>query len=176
MNCCFAKQIHIHGENIRFYILSVRHFTKKLYTPCIHRHGYRTIFFFNILSCCLNFEWIVASPNKYICMVSHTMCSVFHYETYVGISPYRTLAVVLGEMYVSYVMCDLIVWESTNVVHFSCDMGKYSTCSMKKVPAYRLTPYSWNECCIFPYRTQMNTDCISRTFVFQLEIIIKKMS
>ena len=48
---------------------------------------------------------------------------------YIGISPYHTLVVglVLTEMYGSYVMCDLVVWENTNIVHFSCDMGKYSS-------------------------------------------------
>ena len=52
-----------------------------------------------------------------------------HYETYIGISPYRTLAVVeLQSIWQLYIICDLIVWENTNVVHFSCDMGKYSTC------------------------------------------------
>ena len=32
----------------------------------------------------------------------------------------------------NYVMCDLIVWENTNVVHFSCVVWKYSTCLMRK--------------------------------------------
>ena len=36
-------------------------------------------------------------------------------------------------IYGSYIICDLIVWENTNGVHFSCDMGKYSTCPMDKV-------------------------------------------
>ena len=49
---------------------------------------------------------------------SHTLGSDFHYETYVGISPYRTLAVLWIALYGSYVMCDLIVWENTNVVLF----------------------------------------------------------
>ena len=31
-------------------------------------------------------------------LISHTLCSGFHYETYIGISPYRTLAVVLTEI------------------------------------------------------------------------------
>ena len=64
-------------------------------------------------------------------------------------------------IYGSYVISDVIVLENTNVVHFSCDMGKYSTCPMNKVFAWRLTPYSLDECCIFPYRTQMTTVCIS---------------
>ena len=56
--------------------------------------------------------------------LSHTLCCGFHYETYIGISPYHTLAVVCTGMYGSYVMCDLIVWENTNVVNFSCDKRK----------------------------------------------------
>ena len=79
--------------------------------------------------------WIICHESFNNChnYSSHNLCSGFHYETYIGISLYRTLAVVWIEMYGSYVMCDLIVWENTNVVHFSCDMGKYSTCSMNKV-------------------------------------------
>ena len=86
---------------------------------------------------------------------SHTLHSDFHYETYIGISPYRTLAVglVWTAIYGSHVKCDLIVREHTKVAHFSYDMGKYR---MNKVFAWRLTPYSLDECCIFPYRTQMN--------------------
>ena len=37
---------------------------------------------------------------------------------------------------------------------FECDIGKYSTCSMNKVWAFRRTLYSWNMCCIFPYFTR----------------------
>ena len=33
-------------------------------------------------------------PNDAVCAYSHTLHSNFHYETYIGISPYRTLAVV----------------------------------------------------------------------------------
>ena len=40
-------------------------------------------------------------------------------------------------------------------------MGKYSTCPRNKVFAWRLTPYFLDECCIFQYRTQINTVCIS---------------
>ena len=40
-------------------------------------------------------------------------------------------------------------------------MEKYSAYPINKVLAYRLTPYALDECCIFPYRTQMNTACIS---------------
>ena len=64
---------------------------------------------------------------------SHTVCCGFPQETYIGISPYRTLAVALTAIYGSYVMCDMIVWENTNVIHISCNMGKYSTCPMKGV-------------------------------------------
>ena len=53
---------------------------------------------------------------------SHTLCIGFHYETYIGIGPYRSLAVDWEQCLVGYVMCDLIVWENTNVVHFSCDI------------------------------------------------------
>ena len=49
----------------------------------------------------------------------------FSFGTYIGIIPYRTLAVLWTAMYGSYVM--YVVWENTNFVHFSCDMGKYST-------------------------------------------------
>ena len=37
---------------------------------------------------------------------------------------------------------------------FECDMGKYSTRSMNKVWAFGRTPYSFDECCIFQYRTK----------------------
>ena len=40
---------------------------------------------------------------------SHTLFSGFHYETYIGISPYRTLAVAGTAMHDSYVIRDLIV-------------------------------------------------------------------
>ena len=53
------------------------------------------------------------------------LCCGFHYETYIGISPYRTLAVDWAQCMVVYVMCELIVCENTNVVHFLCDMWKY---------------------------------------------------
>ena len=73
-----------------------------------------------------------------------TLCG-FHYEMYIGISTYRTLAVDwtqymvvlishsscrLNTLYGSIMSCDLIVWENTNVAHFSWDMWKYSTRSM----------------------------------------------
>ena len=73
---------------------------------------------------------------------SHTRCSCFHYETYIGISPYRTLAVYSVQCMVVYVMYNLIVWENTNVVHFSSDMLKYSTCSMNKVERVLYFPIS----------------------------------
>ena len=44
---------------------------------------------------------------------------------------------------------------------FPCGIEKYSTCPRNKVFAYRLTPYPLDECCIFQYRTQMNTVCMS---------------
>ena len=51
-----------------------------------------------------------------------------------GISPYSTLAVDWAQScMVAEYMGDLVVWENTNDVHFSCDMWKYSTCSMNKV-------------------------------------------
>ena len=56
----------------------------------------------------------------------------FDSHTYISISPYRTLAVAWTEIYGNYVICDVIVWENTNVVHFLCDMGKYTTCPMNK--------------------------------------------
>ena len=59
---------------------------------------------------------------------SQSICAVV--LMYIGISPYRTLAVVWTVMYDSYVMCDLIGWEYTNSIYFSCDMGKYSTRSL----------------------------------------------
>ena len=43
-------------------------------------------------------------------------------HTYVGISSYRTLAIDWAQSMIGYVMCDLIVGENTNVVHFSCVM------------------------------------------------------
>ena len=67
----------------------------------------------------------------------HTnMYSGFHYETYIAINPYRSILVI----YDCYVMSDRIEWEcmtvmscligssenNTNVVHFSCEMEKYS--------------------------------------------------
>ena len=91
----------------------------------------------------------------------HTLSSGFHFDTYIAISSYRTVAVVWTAMHARSVMCDFIVWENTNFVHFSCDIGKYSTHQTNKVFAWRLTPYSLDECCIFQYRTQINTVCIS---------------
>ena len=58
-----------------------------------------------------------------------------------------------------YIICELIVWENTNGVHFSCDMGKYSTCPPKG------SLYSLDECCISPYHTQMSTVCISPNYL-----------
>ena len=55
-----------------------------------------------------------------------TLCSCFHNDTDIIVSPYLTLAVVWTTMHDSYVMCEVIVWENTNVVHFSCDMGKWA--------------------------------------------------
>ena len=46
------------------------------------------------------------------------------------------------------------MWENTNVAHFSCYMGKYST-------YVQWITYSLNKCCIFLYRTRMNTVRIS---------------
>ena len=69
------------------------------------------------------------------------MRSDFHYDTYIGISPYRTLAVVeLQSMTVIYHMW-LDGVRNTNTVHFSCDMGKYSThIALKWTPfAYQFT-------------------------------------
>ena len=62
---------------------------------------------------------------------SHTLYSDFHYETYIGISPYRILAVVSIAMCGRYVMCDLIEWKNTNF--FSFDFGKYITFPTNKV-------------------------------------------
>ena len=56
----------------------------------------------------------------------------------------------------SDVMCDLIVCQDTHVIHFPCYVGKYSTRPMNKMIACRLTPYSLDECCIFPYRNFKN--------------------
>ena len=42
----------------------------------------------------------------------------------------------------------------------SFECGKYSTRPRNKVWAFRRTPYSLDMCCIFPYRTKMNTVCI----------------
>ena len=123
----------------------------------------------------------------------HTPCCGFHYETYIGITQNRTLAVVWNAiyghyvltwsvtwscekillaqfslyvhkgglkpdsfnlfMYGHYVMCDLIVWENTNFANCSRDMDKYSTRPMNKLFAHTLFK---DECCIFPYHTQMN--------------------
>ena len=43
---------------------------------------------------------------------------------------------------------------------FECGIGKYSTRQRNKVWAFRRTPYPLDMCCIFPYRTKMNTVCI----------------
>ena len=69
----------------------------------------------------------------------------------------HSYVVVLTAMYGSYVMCDLIVWENTNNVHFSGDMGKYNTRPINKLFAKWLTPCSLAECCSVQYRTQMNS-------------------
>ena len=39
----------------------------------------------------------------------------------------------LSKMYGGYVFCDMIMGENINVAHFSCDIGKYSTCPINKV-------------------------------------------
>ena len=51
--------------------------------------------------------------------------------------------------------------EKTQTVFIFLWYGKIQHMSKDKVFAYRLTPYSLDECCIFQYRTQMNTICIS---------------
>ena len=60
--------------------------------------------------------------------ISHTMRDSIYFshthwfplwDVYIGISPYRTLAVDWTAIYGSYVICNLIVLENTNVVHFS---------------------------------------------------------
>ena len=78
-------------------------------------------------------------------LYSQTLSSGFHYETDIGISPYRTLVVVWTAMHGGYVRCDFIMWENTNVVHFSGDMWKYSTCKMN---------IQWTSA------AQMNNDCL----------------
>ena len=71
------------------------------------------------------------------------------------------LAVFWTTTYGSFVLCDSIMWENTNVIHFLCNMSKFSTCPINKAFDWRPTPYSLDKCCIFPYRTQINTSCIS---------------
>ena len=78
----------------------------------------------------------------------------FHYETTPKSFSHSAQRFAI---YDSYVICELIVWENTSVVHISCDMVKYSTCTMNKVFA---SPYSLDESCIFPCRTKIITDCI----------------
>ena len=82
---------------------------------------------------------------------------VLRHETYLGIIPYRTPALVWTTMYVSYVTRDLVVWENKNVVYFSFNMGKYNARPMNKVLAFRRAPYSLDDGCIFLYRTQITT-------------------
>ena len=43
---------------------------------------------------------------------------------------------------------------------FECGIGKYSTRPRNKVWALRWIAYLLDMCCIFPYRTKMNTVCI----------------
>ena len=53
--------------------------------------------------------------------LSHTLCSDFHYETYIGINPYRTLAVVKLQ---SMEVMEVMTWSCEKMqtfVHFSCD-------------------------------------------------------
>ena len=84
---------------------------------------------------------------------SHTHWWCFHYETYCDISRYRTP---LYYMY-SYTCCIFRVRKYKRC-SFSCGMEKYSTCPRNKVFA---SPYFLDECCIFQYRSQVNTVCIS---------------
>ena len=44
-----------------------------------------------------------------ISVIAHTLRSDFHYETFIGISPYRTLAVVELQYMAVISLCDLIV-------------------------------------------------------------------
>ena len=122
--------------------------------------------------------WDTTSCGELFCAVVINTCSLHKLNTLSPTVPtdnphsilhlankYRTPAVVWTALYGNYVICDFIVRENTNVVHFSCDIGKYITCLMRKVFAQGLTPYSLSECCIFPYRAQMNTvNWARRTF------------
>ena len=91
------------------------------------------------------------------------LCCGVHYETYIGISPYRTLAVDLSTMYGSIITC--VTWshekiQTLFIFRAICENTahvQWIRCS----PLERLTPYSLNECCIFPHRIQINTVCIS---------------
>ena len=107
----------------------------------------------------------------YMYHISHTLRSDFYYETYIRINPYRILCCGWTAFYGRYIICDLIV-RKTNAVHFSCDMGKYSTCPMNKM----FTPYLLDEGCILPYCFQINTVCVSSLMLhwsgsFQLSVI-----
>ena len=46
------------------------------------------------------------------------------------------------------------VYSISKWCSFGCDVGKYSTCPMNKMWAFRRTPYSLDICCIFQYRTK----------------------
>ena len=60
-------------------------------------------------------------------------------------------------------MCDMIVWENANVLHASCLFNFRvmweNLARVDKMFAWRLILYPLDECCIFPYRTKINTVC-----------------
>ena len=62
-----------------------------------------------------------------------TLCAVIFTMRRISVSAHIALCPIKWTViYGSYVICDGIVWENTNVVHFSCDMGRYSTRPMNK--------------------------------------------
>ena len=54
----------------------------------------------------------------------------------------------------------MVLFKICKRCSFECGIGKYSTRPRNKVWAFRQTPYPLYMCCIFPYRTKMNTVCI----------------
>ena len=54
--------------------------------------------------------------------------------------------------------------EASHLTHGTSAVYQHSP--MNNVFAWSLSHHSWDECCIFPYHSQMNTFCISYCFRF----------
>ena len=90
---------------------------------------------------CWFFVWyrkIQHMSNVWGIHLAHTLYNrqvlyFFHFKYHLDSLYEKAPLLVLYGMYGTDVMYDLIVWENTNVVHFSCFIGQYNTRPMNKV-------------------------------------------